>query len=221
MTPASRRVRQAYIDALLNDARCRLGGYQIRQATLVQLQEWARMYGIPVRSQNEGRDQLRAEQPAAAAEAVGGIGDLDSDQPVQAVKLSWDEVSGLVDELVVAIGDGGWYPSLIVTVNRGGAIPGIMLAERLEVQTVVGLDSRKSLDGYLYGEYCHLINLTHEDVLVFDDATKTGRLVYTIANQTREQAKTVRTAALYWSGEGFPTDFYVRQAKAPDWPWEV
>ena len=84
--------------------------------------------------------------------------------------LSWAEVEQLVDAVVEKIIASTWHPDIIIALSRGGFIPATMIAYKLKVKNLAGLDARKNSDGVRSTGYIVTIkDLDQKRVLIVDD----------------------------------------------------
>ncbi len=137
-------------------------------------------------------------------------------------QLSWDDVNSLVSQIVQQIQKGSWRPDVIIGMSRGGFIPATMIAQKLGVKSLVGLDVAKDSNGVRsLGKLVRLNDLSQQNVLIVDDSIITGRLLSLAAGAVRAKGGDPRTCALISEGITADPDYFVEtQAPIPVFPWE-
>ncbi len=139
-----------------------------------------------------------------------------------AESVEWNEVKDLVGQIASKIIDSGWRPDLIVALSRGGFIPAAMIALKLEVKNLVGLDVNKDEDGKRsLSHFAHLGDLSGQRVLCVDDSIITGRLLGLTAAAVQAKGGDPRTCALISEGICPPPAYLAKTRSAtPTFPWE-
>ena len=141
-------------------------------------------------------------------------------------ELSWDELTALVDKVVALIRErereNGWLPSMIIALSRGGFVPATLIASRLGVRNLVGVDVQKDALGIRsIGRYVKLDRVDEHRVLIVDDGIVTGNLLPTTADEVASKGGDPRTCALVSEGRCAEPDYLgeIRQ-HMPHFPWE-
>jgi uncharacterized protein len=140
----------------------------------------------------------------------------------QKPKLSWADVEQLVDQVVEKIIDSKWQPDCIIGLSRSGFVPATMIAYRLKIQILAGLDAKRNNDGIRStGHIVGLKNLRGQKVLVVDDGIITGHLLNIVPSEVKSLEGEPRTCALISEGR-CPDPDYLAQTKSviPTFPWE-
>ncbi len=143
------------------------------------------------------------------------------------VKLvSWDEIVEWTYRLSRIISDNGWRPNVIVPVARGGYVPARLLADFLDVNNMLSVQSQHWTEAAKAEErailkYPFKVDLNGENVLVVDDIVDTGETLKLARNYVSENWNPgeVKTASLQWisSVAKFEPDYYYLEVK--DWAW--
>ncbi|MEM3651660.1 MAG: phosphoribosyltransferase family protein [Nitrososphaerales archaeon] len=144
------------------------------------------------------------------------------------LSLGWDEVEDYVSELAERVYS-VYQPNTLLAVMRGGAIVGVMLADRLGVRRVCTVnlrfyekpEVRGVLDIY---QKPPMECISNNVVLVIDDIVDTGQSLSAVMHlRALRRAKEVRSSALLVKEHStYMPDFYIR--KVEGWvfyPWEV
>ncbi len=139
---------------------------------------------------------------------------------------SWEEVCSLAFELSQKVRR-GFSPDTVIGVVRGGLVPARLLADSLEVSTMltVGVSFYKDIaqrEKQPRITQALPFHMSGEHLLVVDDVADTGKSLELVLSELKKAKRDARTATLYkkpWVE--FNPDFYVRQTDA--WiifPWE-
>jgi hypoxanthine phosphoribosyltransferase len=137
-------------------------------------------------------------------------------------RLSWSNIEQMVRVVVKQIKTSDWQPDIIVALSRGGFVPATMIAYKLGVKTLVGLDVKKDTSGVRSrGSVVAVDNLKGQKVLVVDDSIITGRLLSIVPSEIRVKGGEPRTCALISEGK-CPSPDYVADVRdlTPIMPWE-
>lgn len=142
-------------------------------------------------------------------------------------KMEWGEAVELVDIVVAAIRDlereNGWFPTMIIAVSAGGFVPATLIATRLHVRNLIGLDvQEEALGTNSIGKYAKLARVDEHRVLIVDDGITTGVLLPAAADEVAAKGGDPRTCALISEGRCPDPDYLgeVRQ-HMPHFPWET
>jgi hypothetical protein len=144
-----------------------------------------------------------------------------ADSP-QKPKRSWTEVERLVDAVVDQIIQSNWHPDIIIALSRGGFAPATMIAYKLKVKNLAGLDARRNSDGIrATGYIVGIKNLSGQKVLIVDDGIITGHLLTIVPEEVISLGGDPRTCALISEGKCPDPDYLVEtQDVIPKFPWE-
>lgn len=147
--------------------------------------------------------------------------------------LSWDEIENYCRNLCSKIFEERIKYDVIVGIQRGGVIPGVILSHMLSVPDFYSIGIRTTEK-----ENCRtrvpnaivksgmLTNFSNKNVLIVDDVTNTG-LTLGIAKKEveRHNPRLIKTAAVIWDGKNSPdcpADIFADYT--PGWvtfPWET
>lgn len=137
--------------------------------------------------------------------------------------ITWGELSGLVDNIVDQLDEGNWSPTMVVALSRGGFVPATLIASRLSIRNLVGIDVHKEASGTRsIGKYVRLDRLDEHRVLIVDDGIITGNLLPTTADEVAAKGGDPRTCALISEGR-CPDPDYLAETRQhmPHFPWEL
>ncbi len=135
------------------------------------------------------------------------------------MKLSWDEVDHVVDELIPNLPD----VTGIVCVSRGGLVPGALIAGKLNVK-LVRCVAVSSYDGKSQRPIELLTDLhqANSSTIVVDDLVDTGSTFKFL--RSHDELSDATFVSLYAKPKGRPlTDIFARKADQDTWiyfPWE-
>jgi hypoxanthine phosphoribosyltransferase len=139
-------------------------------------------------------------------------------------KLSLGHIKHSIALLGETIRRGGFSPTLLVAVARGGWVPVRLFSNVLGTKEIVSI-------GIKYGDQKRSDLVTYsiphpfprnERVLVVEDHLESGRSLKFAKQVFEENNNEVRTAALYVSDQSiFVPDYFCAQVtKTPHFPWE-
>ncbi|HEV7454365.1 MAG TPA: phosphoribosyltransferase family protein [Candidatus Saccharimonadales bacterium] len=135
--------------------------------------------------------------------------------------MDWPGVTELVETVTAQIEAGGWQPTVIVALSRGGFIPATMIAYCLGVKDVLGMDVQKDEAGRrTIGRYVQLKYLTGERALIVDDGIIGGSLLAMTTEAVRANGGEPRTCALTSEGRTTPDYLAKEYPKIPAFPLE-
>lgn len=148
------------------------------------------------------------------------------EQPSNKQSFSWEYYHTLVGELKKQIQR---TPNIIVSIGKGGSIPGVLLAEMFDCNNLnLGL---KSYEGTTRGhihEYqsidCYEA-LTDAEVLIVDDIADSGKTFEYATTKFKSQGcEKVKTAAVFYKPcSKFKPDYFAQEIEKDTWivqPWE-
>lgn len=138
----------------------------------------------------------------------------------------WTSYHKLVDWLKTKIVP---KPNIIISIGKGGSIPGVILAEHFDVNNLnLGLKSYNNFNQSKMIEYQSIPSyeaLRGSYVLLVDDLADTGETFkYALDKFKQNGVEYVRTASIFKKTEStFRPDFFVEEVPSDVWivhPWE-
>lgn len=132
-----------------------------------------------------------------------------------------------LNKIVEQIENSNWSPNVIISINRGGCVPGIYLSHRLNLKhKVIDIqfrDSNRSPDFKLVKQKIKRF----DNILLVDDINDSGKTLKTIYDLSNVYLKKIYNATLIYNQESIiKTDFYGRMIKRSEdknwyiFPWE-
>ena len=132
-----------------------------------------------------------------------------------------------LNKIVEQIENSNWSPNVIISINRGGCVPGIYLSHRLNLKhKVIDIqlrDSNRSPDFKLVKQKIKRF----DNILLVDDINDSGKTLKTIYDLSNAYSKKIYNATLIYNLESIiKTDFYGRMIKRSEdknwyvFPWE-
>ena len=132
-----------------------------------------------------------------------------------------------LNKIVQQIENSNWSPNVIISINRGGCVPGIYLSHRLNLKhKVIDIqfrDSNRSPDFKLVKQKIKRF----DNILLVDDINDSGKTLKTIYDLSNAYSKKIYNATLIYNLESIiKTDFYGRMIKRSEdknwyvFPWE-
>mgnify|MGYP005708859353 FL=1 len=132
-----------------------------------------------------------------------------------------------LNKIVEQIENSNWSPKVIISINRGGCVPGIYLSHRLNLKhKVIDIqlrDSNRSPDFKLVKQKIKRF----DNILLVDDINDSGKTLKTIYDLSNAYSKKIYNATLIYNLESIiKTDFYGRMIKRSEdknwyvFPWE-
>ncbi len=132
-----------------------------------------------------------------------------------------------LNKIVQQIENSNWSPNVIISINRGGCVPGIYLSHRLNLKhKVIDIqlrDSNRSPDFKLVKQKIKRF----DNILLVDDINDSGKTLKTIYDLSNVYLKKIYNATLIYNQESIiKTDFYGRMIKRSEdknwyiFPWE-
>jgi len=123
--------------------------------------------------------------------------------------------------LEININESNWKPDLILSINRGGCVPGVFLSHKMGVRhEVYSFDfNRDSKIDSLYNK----IVSNHTSVLIIDDINDTGNTLSNMCEVFKEHLSKLKFAVLINNkSSSFEVDYYSGQIdKSTDNSWIV
>ncbi|RPG55149.1 MAG: hypothetical protein CBC56_006170 [Flavobacteriales bacterium TMED96] len=132
-----------------------------------------------------------------------------------------------LNKIIEQINKSNWSPEVIISINRGGCIPGIYLSHRLSLKhKVIDIQLRNSNKPPDLKIIKQRIK-EFDNILLVDDINDSGKTLKTIYDLTNAYSKIIYNATLIYNQESkVKTDFYgkeIRRSKDQSWyvfPWE-
>jgi xanthine phosphoribosyltransferase len=148
--------------------------------------------------------------------------------------IAWESIHRGIDKLKEHISNDDQIPDVIVTVGRGGLIPGALLAYRLNIKTVVNysLQSYSDESNSSTGSFTEIQKLNdnfieqykRKRVLIVDDLSDKGSTLIHIKEQL-SKIKDLQFATLFIKqGTKLIPDYFVNDYSDDTWlvfPWEA
>lgn len=140
-------------------------------------------------------------------------------------KFSWQEYFSILEKLKENI---DYRPDVIISIGKGGSIPGVILAEYYGVLNLnLGVKSYTKYEQNGLEEYQTFDqqNVKKQNVLLVDDLTDSGvTLKYATEKLQKAECKSVKTACLFLKdASAYTPDFFVKTIPSTTWivqPWE-
>ncbi len=134
--------------------------------------------------------------------------------------LSQESVENYIHTIYSNIIESKWKPDIILSINRGGCIPGVYLSHYNSVTHKV-LDF-KDIDNTTIDFYKRILG-DHKNILVVDDINDTGETLSTISKYFNEYLPKIKYAVIVENKKSlFNVDFYGAQIdKSIDSSWIV
>ena len=132
-----------------------------------------------------------------------------------------------LNKIINQIKNSNWTPEIIISINRGGCVPGIYLSHRLNLNhKVIDIqfrDSNRPPDFKMVKQKIKKF----DNILLVDDINDSGKTLKTIYDLINAYSKNIYNATLIYNQESnIKTDFYgkiIRRSKDKNWyvfPWE-
>ena len=143
------------------------------------------------------------------------------------VNYSIDEMHFAIIRIIEQMNDSNWMPEIILSINRGGCIPGIYLSHKIEIpHKVIDIQLR---DNSVSPNFSVLNDcLTkYQKLLIVDDINDSGNTLKLIKDHSVENKSEIRFASLINNIKSkIKIDYQGQQidkSKNPVWyvfPWE-
>jgi len=141
--------------------------------------------------------------------------------------FSWSEYFDLLESLKKQI-NSDYKPDVIVSIGKGGSIPGVILAEHYNTLNLnLGLRSYTEFSRNEIEEYQDVPSKTIEkqNVLLIDDLADSGETFKHAAKKLRQNlCKNLKTACLFLkTASDYTPNYYARTISSDIWivqPWE-
>jgi len=143
------------------------------------------------------------------------------------VNYSIDEMHVAIIRIIEQMNDSNWMPEIILSINRGGCIPGIYLSHKIEIpHKVIDIQLRDSsvIPNFSVLNDC----LTkYQKLLIVDDINDSGNTLKLIKDHSLKNEPEIRFAALINNIKSkIKIDYQgqlIDKSKNPVWyifPWE-
>ena len=120
----------------------------------------------------------------------------------QAVRLSWEEVEGLLWDVALAMKTDGYYPDVVIAVARGGLVPARILMDYLQNKYICTFQMGHWDDEASLSEKPKIvfplpdIDLSGKRVLVVDDVSDEGGTMEGVVSYLKSRVREIRTVVL-------------------------
>ena len=135
--------------------------------------------------------------------------------------ISYKTIKEYIKILEININESSWNPDLILSINRGGCVPGVFLSHKMGIRhEVYSFDyNRDSKIDNLYNK----IVSNHTSVLIIDDINDTGNTLSQISEMFKEHLSKLKFAVLINNkSSSFKVDYYSEKIdKSIDNSWIV
>lgn len=142
--------------------------------------------------------------------------------------LTWSDFGVGTRALAQMVADDGFLPDIVLTIARGGLLPGGAVAYALSVKNVfvmnvefyTGVDQRLDFPVMLPPQL-DLVDIKGTNVLIVDDVADTGSTLKAVHDFCIPSVQTVRNAVLYEKSHSIVKCEYVwrRTDRWIDFPW--
>jgi len=139
---------------------------------------------------------------------------------------TWDHFHTLVNKIKKQVRP---TPSVIVSIGKGGSIPGVILAEMLECNNLnLGLKSYKGKERGQIHEYQSIKcfeSLKDANILIVDDIADSGETMkYAVGKFISNGCEKIQTASVFYKPcSKFKPNYYAEEVEEATWivqPWE-
>ncbi len=143
--------------------------------------------------------------------------------------ITWEKIEDAVRKIADKVRGSSFRPDVIVSVMRGGVIPGRLLADNLGVEDIGVIEVKLYISAGQRGERPYLrqpltLSIKDKSVLLVDDVSDSGlTLQFSVQALSLYMPSEIRTATLYikpWTK--YVPDYYAEQVNR--WvifPWEI
>ena len=143
------------------------------------------------------------------------------------VNYSIDEMHVAIIRIIEQMNDSNWMPEIILSINRGGCIPGIYLSHKIETpHKVIDVQLRDSSVSPNFSVLNDCLT-KYQKLLIVDDINDSGNTLKLIKDHSVENKSEIRFAALINNIKSkIKIDYQgklIDKSKNPVWyifPWE-
>ena len=148
--------------------------------------------------------------------------------------LSWKDIEESCKVLTKKLLYSSCKFDAIISIQRGGCIPGVLLSHLLYISEFYSIGIRTTssekinasrLEQTILLKTSDLVNIRDKNVLIIDDVINTGNTLQIALNEVLKFKPSIcKTAVLVWDGDNsyiYKVDYYAR--RTPGWvvfPWE-
>ena len=143
------------------------------------------------------------------------------------VNYSIDEMHVAIIRIIEQMNDSNWMPEIILSINRGGCIPGIYLSHKIEIpHKVIDIQLRDSSVSPNFSVLNDCL-AKYKKLLIVDDINDSGNTLKLIKDHSLKNEPEIRFAALINNFKSkIKIDYQgqlIDKSKNPVWyifPWE-
>ena len=143
------------------------------------------------------------------------------------VNYSIDEMHVAIIRIIEQMNDSNWMPEIILSINRGGCIPGIYLSHKIEIpHKVIDIQLRDSSVSPNFSVLNDCLT-KYQKLLIVDDINDSGNTLKLIKDHSVENKSEIRFASLINNIKSkIKIDYQgqlIDKSKNPVWyifPWE-
>ena len=143
------------------------------------------------------------------------------------VNYSIDEMHVAIIRIIEQMNDSNWMPEIILSINRGGCIPGIYLSHKIEIpHKVIDIQLRDSSVSPNFSVLNDCLT-KYQKLLIVDDINDSGNTLKLIKDHSVENKSEIRFATLINNIKSkIKIDYQgqlIDKSKNPVWyifPWE-
>jgi len=135
--------------------------------------------------------------------------------------ISYKTIKEYIKILEININESSWNPDLILSINRGGCVPGVFLSHKMGIRhEVYSFDFNR--DSKIDSLYYKIVS-NHTSVLIIDDINDTGNTLSQISEMFKEHLSKLKFAVLINNkSSSFKVDYYSEKIdKSIDNSWIV
>lgn len=134
--------------------------------------------------------------------------------------LSQESVENYINIIYLNIIEANWKPDIILSINRGGCIPGVYLSHYISVKHKV-FDFKDICNTNI--DLCKRILDNYKNILIVDDINDTGQTLSSISKYFKDNSQKIKYAVIVDNRSSiFNVDFYGSQIdKNVDSSWIV
>tara|TARA_Y100000996_G_scaffold336228_1_gene272783 strand:- start:599 stop:1048 length:450 start_codon:yes stop_codon:yes gene_type:complete len=135
--------------------------------------------------------------------------------------IPYKTIKEYIKILEININESSWNPDLILSINRGGCVPGVFLSHKMGIRhEVYSFDFNR--DSKIDSLYYKIVS-NHTSVLIIDDINDTGNTLSQISEMFKEHLSKLKFAVLINNkSSSFKVDYYSEKIdKSIDNSWIV